>query len=80
VEKLSYCTAKFIPGKDGFNSIILKAIVDKNMWIWHANFGVPGANNDNALQQSPLVANFLKDESQDMSLKLTVIGTHNTIF
>ena len=58
-------------GKDGFNSIILEAIADQSLWIWHANFGVPGANNDiNVLQRSPLVANYLRGESQGMSFEV----------
>ena len=58
-------------GKGGFNSIILEANADQSLWIWHANFGVPRANNDiNVLQRSPLVANYLRGESQGMSFEV----------
>jgi hypothetical protein len=32
--------------KDGKKSIILEAIVDGSLHIWHAFFGIPGSNND----------------------------------
>ena len=32
--------------KDRKKSIILEAIVDHSLWIWHAFFGLPGGNND----------------------------------
>jgi hypothetical protein len=42
--------------KDGKKSIILEAIVDGGLHIWHAFFCLPGSNNDvNILGWSPLV-------------------------
>ncbi|XP_047949059.1 uncharacterized protein LOC125194883 [Salvia hispanica] len=43
----------------GFKSkhptIVLEAVADYRLWIWHAYFGVAGSNNDiNVLQSSPL--------------------------
>lgn len=36
-------------------TIILEAVASKDLWIWHAYFGLPGSNNDiNVLQRSPL--------------------------
>lgn len=32
--------------RDGTNSIILEAIADTNLHIWHVFFGLPRANND----------------------------------
>jgi hypothetical protein len=32
--------------KDKNRSIILEAIADQSLWIWHAFFGLPGGNND----------------------------------
>ena len=41
-------------------SIILEAVCDYRLWIWHAFFGIPGGNNDlNVLDRSPLVRNIL---------------------
>jgi hypothetical protein len=53
--------------KDGFRSIILEAVADQSLWIWHAFFGMPGGNNDiNVLDRSPLISNFLRGEGSDM--------------
>lgn len=36
-------------------TIILEAVASYDLWIWHAFFGVAGANNDiNVINQSPL--------------------------
>jgi hypothetical protein len=57
--------------KDGVRSIILEAIADQSLWIWHAFFGLPGGNNDiNVLDRSPLVANLLGGEGSDMSFEV----------
>ena len=38
--------------------IILEAVADYDLWIWHAFFGLPGSNNDiNVLESSHLFAN-----------------------
>ena len=45
-------------GRSGFPTIILKAIADYDLWIWHAYFGLPGTNNDiNVLKASHLFTN-----------------------
>ncbi|KAK3230135.1 hypothetical protein Dsin_002016 [Dipteronia sinensis] len=44
--------------RSGSPTIILEAVVDYDMWIWHAYFGLPGKNNDiNVLEASHLFAN-----------------------
>jgi hypothetical protein len=54
--------------KDGNMSVILEAIADQGLWIWHAYFGIPDVNNDvNMLDRSPLVAEFLGGQSQGMT-------------
>jgi hypothetical protein len=53
--------------REGKKSIILKAIVDGGLHIWHAFFGLPGSNNDlNFLDHSPLVHNMLTSVARDM--------------
>ena len=38
-----------------YPTLMLEAVADQRLWIWHAYFGVPGANNDlNVLYGSPL--------------------------
>lgn len=42
-------------GRSGKPSIILEAVADYDLWIWHAYFGMPGTNNDiNVLHSSRL--------------------------
>ncbi|KAH9780955.1 nuclease [Citrus sinensis] len=45
-------------GRSGTLTIILEAVADYNLWIWHAHFGLPNSNNDiNVLEASHLFAN-----------------------
>ncbi|KAM6575620.1 hypothetical protein CsatA_023947 [Cannabis sativa] len=45
-------------GRSGSPTIILEAVADYDLWIWHAYFGLPGSNNDiNVLEASHLFAN-----------------------
>ena len=47
-------------GKEGHPTIVLEAIADYNLWIWHAAFGFPGSLNDiSILQNSPLYRAFV---------------------
>jgi hypothetical protein len=40
-------------------SIILEAIADQSLWIWHAFFGTVGSNNDiNVLQKKSFGTKF----------------------
>jgi hypothetical protein len=42
-------------GKEKWPSLVLEAVADANLFIWHAAFGYPGSLNDlNILEQSPL--------------------------
>ncbi|EEY69220.1 uncharacterized protein PITG_05425 [Phytophthora infestans T30-4] len=43
-------------GKEKCSTVILEAVASKSLWIWHAFYGMPGANNDlNVLERSPLL-------------------------
>jgi hypothetical protein len=54
--------------KDKERSLILEAIADQSLWIWHSFFGMPGSNNDiNVLDRSPFVNDMLRGPSQDLS-------------
>ncbi|XP_019200113.1 PREDICTED: putative nuclease HARBI1 [Ipomoea nil] len=45
-------------GRSGEPTIILEAVADYDLWIWHAHFGMPGSNNDiNVLEGSYLFSN-----------------------
>ena len=43
---------------------MLEAVASQDLWIWHAFFGMAGANNDiNVLDNSNLFGNILANES-----------------
>ncbi|KAL1195754.1 hypothetical protein V5N11_000224 [Cardamine amara subsp. amara] len=48
-------------GRSGSPTIILEAVADYDLWIWHAYFGLPGSNNDiNVLEASHLFSNLVE--------------------
>ncbi|KAL8470837.1 hypothetical protein ACS0TY_033416 [Phlomoides rotata] len=48
-------------GRSGSPNIILEVVADYDLWIWHAYFGMPGANNDiNVLDRSPLFSDLTR--------------------
>jgi hypothetical protein len=52
-------------------TIILEAVADKDLWIWHAFFGMPGSHNDiNVLHRSSLFARLA--EGQAPEVKYTI--------
>ena len=58
--------------KEEKTSIMLEAVAYQSLWIWHVVFGFLGGNNDiNVLDRSPLMANFLKDDGQDMTFEVS---------
>ncbi|KAE9047778.1 hypothetical protein PR003_g1472 [Phytophthora rubi] len=43
-------------GKEMASTVILEAVASQSLWIWHAFYGMPGANNNlNVLERSPLL-------------------------
>ena len=47
-------------GDHGKPTIILEAVASRDLWIWHAFFGIAGSNNDlNVLNQSHVFADVL---------------------
>ncbi|GJY26475.1 ALP1-like protein [Tanacetum coccineum] len=47
-----------------YPTIMLEAVVDQQLWFWHAYFRVPGANNDlNVLYGSPLFDDLLAEKA-----------------
>lgn len=51
-------------GKPKKATVILEAVASKNLWIWHAFFGVPGSNNDlNVLDRSPVLDGIMNGQA-----------------
>ncbi|GKB31709.1 zinc finger, CCHC-type containing protein [Tanacetum coccineum] len=49
-----------------YPTLMLETVADHKLWIWHAYFGVPGANNDlNVLYGSPLFDDVLADRAPE---------------
>ncbi|XP_073121226.1 uncharacterized protein [Henckelia pumila] len=52
-------------------SIILQAVASKNLWIWHAYFGVSGCKNDiNVPERSNLFLNLAKEEAPPVQFEV----------
>ncbi|OWZ13818.1 hypothetical protein PHMEG_00012797 [Phytophthora megakarya] len=58
-------------GKEKTSTVILKAVASKSLWIWHAFYGMPGANNDlNVLERSPLMNDSVNGEAPQSSISV----------
>jgi hypothetical protein len=45
-------------GHHGYYSVVLEAMSDYDLWIWHSFFGMAGSHNDiNMLKRSPVFSN-----------------------
>ncbi|KAK7243211.1 hypothetical protein RIF29_38001 [Crotalaria pallida] len=65
---------QFSRGDHGNPTVMLEAVASKDLWIWHAFFGVAGSNNDiNVLNQSPVFNDILHGRAPEV--KYTVNGT-----
>ena len=57
--------------REGKKSIILEAVVDQGLHIWHIYFGLPGSNNDlNVLDRSSLIHDMLTGTTCDMTFEV----------
>ncbi|GJR94377.1 ALP1-like protein [Tanacetum coccineum] len=62
-------------GDRKYPTIMLEAVASHDLWIWHAFFGVAGANNDiNVLDNSPLFDDFLDDKSPVAPFMVNGVG------
>jgi hypothetical protein len=54
-----------------FTTIILEAVASKDLWIWHAFFGMPGSHNDiNVLQRSPIFARLAEGQAPQVNYNI----------
>jgi hypothetical protein len=68
-------------GRKGKPTMILEAAADHNLWIWHAAFSMPGAQNDiNVWDQSKLLNEFLNGHfSQNLDYIYNIGGEQFTM-
>nr|GEW76567.1 hypothetical protein [Tanacetum cinerariifolium] len=58
-----------------YTTIMLEAVASQDLWIWHAFFGVAGANNDiNILDNSSLFDDFLNDTTLVVPYMVNGVG------
>jgi hypothetical protein len=61
-------------GHTGECSVILEAVADHDLWIWHAFFGMAGTNNDiNVLRCSPVFSKLAKGQAHAVNC---VVNNH----
>ncbi|GJR51508.1 ALP1-like protein [Tanacetum coccineum] len=64
-----------------YPTIMLEAVASYDLWIWHAFFGVAGANNDlTVLNNSPLFDDLLDDIAPVLRLNVTGLHSKKGIF
>ncbi|CAL2241120.1 unnamed protein product [Prunus armeniaca] len=62
--------------RKGTKSIILEAVAGFDTWVWHASFGVAGAQNDlNVLGQSPVFNDVLSGQGPNITYQV-----NNTVY
>jgi len=63
-------------GMKGKPTMILEAAADHNLWVWHAAFSMPGAQNDiNVWDQSKLLREFLDGSyTRELDFNFTIGG------
>ncbi|GJX01900.1 ALP1-like protein isoform X1, partial [Tanacetum coccineum] len=62
-------------GDKKYPTIMLEAVASQDLWIWHAFFGMTGANNDiNILDNSPLFDDLLNDTAHVLPYEVNGVG------
>ncbi|XP_048501253.2 uncharacterized protein LOC104887555 [Beta vulgaris subsp. vulgaris] len=57
-------------GRGGVATLVLEAVADRDLWIWHSFFGIPGSCNDlNVLHRSPVFRDVLEGRAPPCSLR-----------
>ena len=60
-------------GKETFSTLVLEAITENNLWVWHAAFVLAGSCNDiNILDVSPLHKQFLDGSHSKIDFEFTI--------
>ncbi|OWZ10423.1 hypothetical protein PHMEG_00016720 [Phytophthora megakarya] len=60
------------PGREKTSTVILEAVASQSLWIWHACYGMPAANNDlNVLERSPLLNDLVNGIAPQVNISPT---------
>jgi hypothetical protein len=67
-------------GSKGYPTVVLEAFADYNLWIWHAEFGMAGTNNDiDIWERSSLLAAFLNGKfHSEVDFEFNIAGRQFT--
>ena len=58
-------------GKEGVATLVLEAVADRDLWIWHSFFGMPGSLNDiNVLHRSPVFEDILEGRAPPVNFEV----------
>ncbi|XP_021858795.2 uncharacterized protein [Spinacia oleracea] len=58
-------------GRSGKASLILEAVADQDLWIWHSFFCIPGSSNDlNVLHRSPVFDDVLTGKAPPITFQV----------
>lgn len=66
-------------GKESGPTLVLEAVCDKKLWVYHYNFGRPGSNNDlNILAKSTLLDDIIAGRIPSIRFKVGVFACYYT--
>jgi hypothetical protein len=58
-------------GPNGYCSVVLEAIADHELWIWHVLFGMARSNNDiNMIQSSSVLARLAEGHAPECNYEI----------
>jgi hypothetical protein len=63
--RISHLPGKvYTKGHKGYCSVVLEAVADYDLWIWHSLIGMTASHNDiNVLQRSPIFARLVESHA-----------------
>lgn len=75
---LTYFSLEF-KGKDKWPNVVLEAICDGELWIWHAHFGSPGSYNDISVLDTSATMRKIREGRFPPSLRYAVNRKERTM-